>query len=122
MNTDIQVRYENLRKSVNDAIKKLCGKIEQISKDVGEIKEDHQKLEKKTSKQCNCMKSNENFQKRITKVEENIGSILTDIESKSMEKKSIIENIEGEIDFIKQSQEDNKRKIENINEKLEDLH
>ena len=63
-----QDKYESLKKSLNNAIKLLCNKIQDIKKEVKELKEDKVKHSMNTSKLCSCTKTNEDMKNKFEKL------------------------------------------------------
>ena len=73
MDKNIDVRYGNLKKSVNNAMKLLCNKIEEMKKELKELKAEKVQNEKDTCKSCNCeMGSVDKLKERVSKIEERL--------------------------------------------------
>ena len=71
----LEERYENLRKSVNQAIKKLCNKIEDISKEVKEFKTGITKDDEEKCKQCACIKITKDIDFKVEPKEERMSEM-----------------------------------------------
>ena len=83
MNLSTEERYESLWKSVNEAIKKLCGKIGDISAEVKDLRE-KLKSDKLDCKDCICVKSTGNLKKKIKNIEEVISKYDKEREHESI--------------------------------------
>ena len=129
MSKDLETRYENLRVSVNSAIKKLCNKIEEINTEVKRIKEGKTPTDTKPCKECSCKKSNENMQQGLKKIEQNFTNLENELNERAIKEKetntiiqlnkSKIQRIENDISDIVRMQQENIEKIKNVDNMIE---
>ena len=81
MGSNLEERYENLRKSVNIAIKRFCNKIETMN---GEMKQWKEEITKDVKKDCKNWKCSEITSQIENKVETFEGKLLNIIKKMLM--------------------------------------
>ena len=69
-------RYESLKKSVNDAVKLLCNKIQDIKNEVRELKAEKAEDKKNPCKACKCTKANENVKNTVKRIEGKLEDVM----------------------------------------------
>ena len=126
MDKELENKYESLKKSMNNAIKLLCNKREDIKVEVRELKKEKVKNEKTTCKQCICSKTNENMKNRVDIIEEKVKEIIehssaTSMDSDCVKNKANVEKIEYEIQEVKKRQAVNCENILLITKNIEIL-
>ena len=111
MNSNLEERYESLKKSVNHALKMFCNKIEEMKLEVKDLKS-KMKSEKDCCTECNCKKENQNLKEKVDRIENNFSSCF---------EKEGLKSIENDIQNIKEQQSENIREIRNLDEKINSL-
>ena len=123
-------RYESLQKSVNNAIKLLCTKIQDLKVEVKELRGDKDTHVKNHSDLCSCIKSNEYMRNKMDRIEEKMEKIIKENNPTTVAsyiKETIdgnigsIEMIESEISALKKKQAENCENISLINESIMSL-
>ena len=76
MDKEMENKYESLKKSMNNAIKLLCNKIEDIKVEVRELKGVKPKNYLTTCKKCSCSKTNESIKNRVEIIEDKLKDIM----------------------------------------------
>ena len=71
MNSNLEERYESLKKSVNHALKMFCNKIEEMKIEVKDLKT-KVNSDKDYHKECSCKKESTNIKKSVKMIEDNI--------------------------------------------------
>ena len=111
----MEERYENLRKSVNTAIKKLCNKIEEIQSEVKDWKADELKNRKQKCSTCVCIKLTKTIENKIGNLQDRLSKIEKIDEEGT-------KNYDAEIDNIKEEQRNNLSKITNLDQRINSLN
>ena len=104
----LEERYENLRKSVNQAIKKLCNSIGDISKEVKELKSEILKFDEKECKNCTGIKIAKEVELKVELIEKR----MTEISKDDDETKKIVDEINGK--FVMNKDNEFCKEIENL--------
>ena len=130
MDTNVDERYENLRKSVNNAIKLFCNKIENLKSEVKELKTEKAKNEKTSYELCNCAETNKDMKNTVEILEEKMEAIITgsnqtrldnEIKDNIARNKNKVEKIESEIEELNNKQKENYEKILVISDNIVSL-
>ena len=102
----------------------LCNKIQDIKKEVKELKEDKVKHSMNTPKFCSCIKTNEDMKNKVEKIEDKIEEILiksnpttcdTDLKGTNDGNNDTVKLIESEISDLRKMQKVNSENIGVIN-------
>ena len=127
MDKSVDIKYESLKKSVNNAIKLLCNKIEDMKKEVKELKAEQVENNKDACKSCDCNKTTENIRNRVERIEVKMEEMIKENKQTSSEsniKENIVENItnvkriDSEIKELKKTQTKNVENIRLISENI----
>ena len=111
----MEERYENLRKSVNAAIKKLCNKIEEIQTEVKEWKAEGLKNTKQKCTNCACIKMTKTIENKVEDLQDKLSKIETNEEAAT-------KKYDAEIDSILKEQRNNFSKITSLDQQIESLN
>ena len=87
MENNVDERYESLKKSVNNAMKLFCNKIENFKLEIKELKAENAKNAKTTCKLCDCAETNKNMKNTVERIEEKIEAIITENNQTRLDRK-----------------------------------
>ena len=84
MNTNLEERYESLKRSVNSALKMFCNKIEEMKLEVKDLKT-KVNSEKVYCIECKCKNESRNIKKTVKSIEDNLTKLVEKDDLKSID-------------------------------------